>query len=81
MEPSPTQTSETPSRPPDYWHHRRRMAYISLLMLVLITLGVFLNAVPDKLQPVLESLIWVYAFLVLGYYGNNALDAFARKGK
>lgn len=81
MEPSPPPTSSEHPNPLDHWRHRRRLAYASFLMLVLITLGVFLDRIPATLQPVMEALIWVYAFLIIGYYGNNALDAWAKRGR
>lgn len=82
MDQSPPPTSGAHPNPLDHWRHRRRMAYTSLFMLIAITAGVFLNVIPATLQPVIETLIWTYGFLVVGYYGNNAFEAFAnRRGK
>jgi len=79
MENSPPPTSEGHPNPLDHWKHRRRIAYTSLFMLIVITAGVFLDAIPATLQPVIETLIWTFGFLVVGYFGNSAFEAFANK--
>lgn len=70
-----------PPRPKDHWQHRRRIAYVSLVALLVTLAAVFLDRVPVGLQELASNLVWVFAFLVLGYFGNNAMEAFAKRGK
>lgn len=67
--------------PERYWKHRRRLAYTSMAAL-LVTLGCALfSPVRESAMPLLEGLAWVFGFIVIGYYGNNAIEAFSRGRK
>lgn len=74
-------TDSLPPRPADYWLHRRRLAYVAMTALV-TTLGAALAGfVSPAAMPLIEGLSWVFAAIVLGYYGNNAIEAFAKGRK
>lgn len=67
--------------PSTYWFHRRRLAYVAMTALV-TTLGAALAGfVNPAVMPLIEGLSWVFAVIVLGYYGNNAIEAFAKVRK
>lgn len=67
--------------PNQWWFHRRLMAYVSLTSIVLSLLAAISGRVPEANAGLVEGLCWVFGFIVLGYYGNNAFEAFARARK
>lgn len=67
--------------PERYWKHRRRLAYTAMAAL-LVTLGCALFApIRESSLPLLEGLAWVFGVIVIGYYGNNAIESFSRGRK
>ena len=67
--------------PERYWRHRRRLAYTAMGAL-LVTLGCALfTPVRDAAIPLIESLAWAFAFIVIRYYGNNAIESFSKGRK
>lgn len=67
--------------PSMYWQYRRRLAYVAMTALV-TTLGAALAGfVNPAVMPLVEGLSWVFATIVIGYYGNNAIEAFAKRPK
>jgi uncharacterized MAPEG superfamily protein len=49
---------------------------------LLFTLACALFApVREANAPLLESLAWAFAFIVIGYYGNNAIESFSKGRK
>lgn len=67
--------------PERYWKHRRRLAYTAMAAL-LFMLGCALFApVRESALPLIETLAWAFAFIVIGYYGNNAIESFSRPRK
>lgn len=64
--------------PERYWRHRRRLAYTAMLAL-LVTLGVALFGTVRSPELV-QGLGWAFATIVIGYYGNNAIEAFSKRG-
>lgn len=71
-----TEQHPDPSR---YWRHRRRLAYTAMACLILIMAAALLGAVRESMVPLLEGLAWVFAVIVIGYYGNNAIEAFSKR--
>lgn len=67
--------------PNQYWFHRRTMAYISLACIVLSLMAAIAGVIDDAMAPLVEGLSWVFGFVLLNYYGNNALEAFAKARK
>lgn len=67
--------------PERYWRHRRRLAYTAMAAL-LVTLGAALFApIREAVVPLIEGLAWGFVVIVLGYYGNNAIESFTRGKK
>jgi hypothetical protein len=67
--------------PERYWKHRRRLAYTAMgALLVTLAAGLF-APLRESSMPLLESLAWAFAFIVIGYYGNNAIESFSRGRK
>lgn len=62
--------------PSRYWRHRRRLAYTAMACLI-VTLAVALFGTVRSPELV-EGLAWAFATIVIGYYGNNAIEAFSR---
>jgi hypothetical protein len=49
---------------------------------LLFTLACALFApVREATIPLIETLAWAFAVIVIGYYGNNAIEAFSRSKK
>jgi len=67
--------------PAAYWRHRRRLAYWAMTALTAMAGLALLGLVPDATVPLLETVAWVFGFVIGAYYGNNALEAFASKGR
>lgn len=67
--------------PARYWKHRRRLAYWAMALLT-ISLGLALaGTVRESMVPLVEGLCWIFGVIVLGYYGGNAVEAMAKKGR
>lgn len=66
--------------PSRYWRHRRRLAYAAMVCLAVIMAATLLGVVREPMVPLLEGLAWVFAVIVIGYYGNNAIEAFSKRG-
>lgn len=67
--------------PERYWRHRRRLAYTAMgALLVTLAAGLFAPVRPSSV-PLLEGLAWVFGVIVIGYYGNNAIESFSRGRK
>lgn len=64
--------------PSRYWKHRRRLAYTAMAAL-LVTLAVALFGTV-RAPELVEGLAWVFGIIVIGYYGNNAIEAFSKRG-
>lgn len=60
-----------------HWRHRRRLAYWSMTALSLMALLALLGKTPDSASALLETIAWVFGFVIGAYYGNNAAEAFA----
>ncbi|WP_328186929.1 hypothetical protein [Marinobacter sp. OP 3.4] len=73
-------TDEHPN-PNQWWFHRRLMAYVSLAGIVISLLCALTGAIPSTHTDLVEGLCWVFGFILLGYYGNNAFEAFAQARK
>lgn len=67
--------------PNQWWFHRRLMAYVSLFCIVVSLIAAITGRVPETHADLVEGLCWVFGFVVIGYYGNNAFEAFARARK
>ncbi|MGP9834224.1 hypothetical protein [Marinobacter sp. NSM] len=73
--------SDSHPDPERYWKHRRRLAYTAMgALLVTLAAGLFFELRASNL-PLIESLGWAFAVIVIGYYGNNAIEAFSRPKK
>jgi hypothetical protein len=81
-----TDEAETPALDPavpepDRWKHRRRMAYISIAMLIFIT--VFALMKPDaaaKIETTLTNLAYTFGFIVaVGYMGAATFSHVGKK--
>lgn len=64
--------------PSRYWKHRRRLAYTAMAAL-LVMLGVSLFGTV-RAPELVQGLAWVFGMIVIGYYGNNAIEAFSQRG-
>lgn len=64
--------------PSRYWKHRRRLAYTAMCAL-LVTLAVALFGTV-RAPELVGGLAWVFGIIVIGYYGNNAIEAFSKRG-
>ena len=65
--------------PARLWKHRRRLAYWAMAALT-VSLGFGLVGVvrsPD----LVEGICWAFAVVVLAYYGGNAAEAMANRGR
>ena len=62
-----------------HWRHRRRLAYWAMTALTVMAALALLGRTPDSAGPLLETIAWVFGFVVGAYYGNNALEAFAHR--
>tara|TARA_Y100001951_G_C11100093_1_gene161537 strand:- start:119 stop:277 length:159 start_codon:yes stop_codon:yes gene_type:complete len=49
-------------------------------LLVTLAAGLF-APLRESSMPLLESLAWAFAFIVIGYYGNNAIESFSKGRK
>jgi hypothetical protein len=49
-------------------------------LLVTLAAGLFAPLRASSM-PLLESLAWAFAFIVIGYYGNNAIESFSKGRK
>lgn len=64
--------------PERYWRHRRRLAYMAMAaLLITLAAALFAPVRPASLH-LLEGLAWVFGVIVIGYYGNNAIESFSR---
>lgn len=64
--------------PSRYWRHRRRLAYTAMgSLLTTLAVALFGNVRAPEL---VEGLAWVFGIIVIGYYGNNAIEAFSKRG-
>ncbi len=64
-----------------WWAHLRRMAYVSLWALLLTLLAIITNRIPPELVELAQTLCWVFGLNVVAYYGGNAAEMFAKRGK
>ncbi|WP_379945074.1 hypothetical protein OZ656_06105 [Marinobacter sp. LM1] len=67
--------------PERYWKHRRRLAYTAMGALLLTLAAALFTPVRPSSVPLLEGLAWVFGVIVIGYYGNNAIESFSRGRK
>lgn len=67
--------------PATHWKHRRRLAYTAMAALLVILAAALAGKVQAAVMPLLEGLAWAFVVIVLGYYGNNAIEAFSRAKK
>lgn len=67
--------------PNQWWFHRRLMAYVSLAGIVISLVSALTGRVPATHTDLVEGLCWVFGFILIGYYGNNAFEAFAQARK
>ncbi|MDX1816099.1 MAG: hypothetical protein R3180_00160 [Marinobacter sp.] len=74
-------TDDSNPNPNRWWFHRRMMAYIALSALVVTMAAILFGSVNPELSEPIQGIAWVFGFVVLGYYGNNALEAFANRNK
>lgn len=74
-------TDDSNPNPARWWFHRRTMAYIALFTLVVAMGATLFGAVNPALSEIIQGLGWVFGFIVVGYYGNNALEAFANRNR
>lgn len=73
-------TAEHPD-PARYWRHRRRLAYWSMTALSVALAMALAGRVPEPMTQLVEGLCWIFGVVVMGYYGGNAIEAMARRGK
>lgn len=65
--------------PARLWKHRRRLAYWSMTALSLSLLaGLFYGVRSPEL---VEGICWVFGIVVVSYYGGNAAEALASRGR
>lgn len=64
--------------PERYWRHRRRLAYTAMGALLITLVAALFAPIRPASMPLLESLAWAFAVIVIGYYGNNAIESFSR---
>lgn len=67
--------------PERYWKHRRRLAYTAMVALLVTLAAALVAPVREPSLPLLEGLAWVFGVIVIGYYGNNAIESFSRGRK
>lgn len=67
--------------PNSYWKHRRRLAYMAFLVLTVMAATALFGEIRDEQTELVAGLAWVFGFVVIAYYGNNAAEAFAKRGK
>ena len=67
--------------PERYWKHRRRLAYTARGALLLTLAAALFAPVRPSSVPLLEGLAWVFGAIVIGYYGNNAIESFSKGRK
>lgn len=73
---------QLPPRPKDHWLHRRRLAYVNQIALLVMLAAIFLNRIPSGLEELASTMAWTFSFLItVGYYGNTAAEAFSKRGK
>ena len=70
-------TPATHPSPKAWWFHRRLMAYLSLVGLLGLGVVVLAADVDAGAIPLLQSIAWALAVIVLAYFGGNAAEAFA----
>lgn len=58
----------------DQWKNRRRMAWMSIWMLVIITFVVFKIDISEHNVSILISLIYAFAAIVFAYIGGNIYE-------
>jgi len=59
------------------WKHRRRMAYISLMAMLLMTASLFFFVDPDRLTKIQDAIGWGYVMfgsIVMSYLGASTWD-------
>lgn len=65
--------------PSRLWKHRRRLAYWSMGALTVAMLaGIFGDV---KSPELVEGICWVFGIVVVSYYGGNAAEALATRGR
>lgn len=64
--------------PEKHWRHRRRMAYWSMAVLTTALVLAMAGYIPEPMIELVQGLCWVFGAIVLGYYGNNAMESFAK---
>lgn len=57
-----------------WWFHRRVMAYLSMVGLFILLIGMFRDGIPTGSEPLAEALAWVFCVNLLYYYGGNAIN-------
>jgi len=67
--------------PATHWKHRRRLAYTAMAALLITLAAALFYPVREASIPLLEGLAWVFGFVVIGYYGNNAIESFSKGRK
>lgn len=61
------------------WRHRRRMAYWAMTALtVSLICALFIEI---KNPYLVEGICWVFGIVVVSYYGGNAAEALASRGR
>lgn len=64
-----------------WWTHRRRMAYWSMALLSVIAVIAVFGPVRESVVPLLETICWACALIVIAYFGGNAaLDVSTQMG-
>ncbi len=64
--------------PNQWWFHRRIMAYASLAGVLMTLVAACFGAIPEPAMQLVEGLCWILGFVVVAYYANNGLEAFAK---
>lgn len=71
--------TEQHPNPERYWRHRRRLAYTAMAALLTTLMAALFAPIQSATIPLLQSLAWAFSVIVIGYYGNNAIEAFTRE--
>lgn len=59
------------------WKHRRRMAYVSLLAMVVMTVSLFFFVDPERLAKIQDAIGWAYVMfgsIIMSYLGASTWD-------
>lgn len=71
-------------RPPylsRWWRNRRIMAYWAMVALSIVGYRALFGEIPPSNAELLQTLCWVFAFVVGAYFGGNAVVDFFSKGR